>query len=893
MARPPNPLPIEPAAVPASASRDTNRRAATLLAWLRRGVPPLLIVVTALAAWYEIKGFDLGALQRGVRRIPVGTLLGLQALALVAVFEMVLYDWWVSRWLQIRLSADRLIRYSWVANTTNNLIGLSGLAGSGIRILLLGRDGVATRIASLYSGVIMLSVPVGLSVLVLVALVLGRADLVPGVLPHWAVLAILIGYAAYLPVFLTLAASRTVLHRVLSGAAHLGLSGGLALVAISVLDWLLAVAIAWCCLAACGTQVAPGLFLAAFTFAATLGVLSLIPGGIGVFDASLLVMLTRSGVAAETAAAGLLIFRLVYYLVPWLIGLTLGTGLLTQPTAPLVARIAQLWKSNPLLGLLRLPLYLIASVGVRLLGLLTFATGLVLLISAALPGVEARVERLLTVLPLPALELSHFLSVGVGVLLIALSRGIDQQVRSAYRVAMPLLLAGALLSALKGAAPGQALFLLAVAGLLWQRRDAFYRLSYPFLSRRNLLWMLALVASVAAYVLLAPWVEGDAFTWRELWFQSEPHLHAARYLRSLPLAVLALTGWLAWGTFRMPRPKFPPTDAGALTQARDWLEANSGGTFAHLLFMGDKHLLYAAQGRCLIQYQRVRGRLIALGDPIGDPAAFGEALLEFRDLADRHDLDPVFYEVAHEHLHLYHDAGFALFKAGEMGLVAAADFTLSGRRNQTLRTGVNRAMRDGLTVERLEPPLDEATWAALATVSAAWLRERGGGEKGFSLGAFKRDYLAWSPIYVVRQGPRIIAFASLTPSYRGRLELGVDLMRQVPDAPTGTMDFLFTRMIEGAQAEGYTWFNLGMAPLSGVGKTRYARADERLAGLAYASGSRLYNYKGVRSFKEKFHPVWQSRYIAYPLYRPLPTLLVDIAALIAGGYRQILTRPES
>ncbi|MCG6984052.1 MAG: phosphatidylglycerol lysyltransferase domain-containing protein, partial [Thiocapsa sp.] len=122
-------------------------------------------------------------------------------------------------------------------------------------------------------------------------------------------------------------------------------------------------------------------------------------------------------------------------------------------------------------------------------------------------------------------------------------------------------------------------------------------------------------------------------------------------------------------------------------------------------------------------------------------------------------------------------------------------------------------------------------------------------------------------------------------------ELGVDLMRHVPDAPHGTMDFLFTRIIEWARTEGYIWFNLGMAPLSGVGNIRYARPDERLAGLAYDYGSRLYNYKGLRSFKEKFHPVWRSRYIAYPLYRPLPTLLVDLAALIAGGYRRILIRP--
>ena len=475
----------------------------------------------------------------------------------------------------------------------------------------------------------------------------------------------------------------------------------------------MAVLVAWCCLAAAGAPTGPGIFLSAFTLAATLGILSLIPGGVGVFDAALLVMLSRAAVPVESAAAGLLIFRLVYYVIPWLIGVYLGSGLLARPAGSVVNRLAHHWQDHPLVGLLRLPLQLIASLGVRLLALLTFATGLVLLASAALPALEERIERLLLVLPLPAIELSHFLSVGVGVLLIALSRGIDQHVRSAYQVAMPLLLAGALLSLLKGAAPAQALFLLTVAGLLWLRRGAFYCQSYPLLSRRNVRWLVALAASVAGYVLLGPLVNGEGLTRGGLWLASQPHLHVARYLRSLPFAVLALAGWLAWGIFRMPRPSFPPTDAAALTRARGWLEANEGGTFAHLLFMGDKHLLYAAEGRCLIQYQRIRSRLVALGDPMGAEGDFGRALLEFRDLADRDDLDPVFYEVAHEHLHLYHDAGFALFKAGEMGLVPVADFTIAGRRNQTLRTWVNRALREGVTVEVLQPPLDDAIWGGL------------------------------------------------------------------------------------------------------------------------------------------------------------------------------------
>ena len=102
------------------------------------------------------------------------------------------------------------------------------------------------------------------------------------------------------------------------------------------------------------------------------------------------------------------------------------------------------------------------------------------------------------------------------------------------------------------------------------------------------------------------------------------------------------------------------------------------------------------------------------------------------------------------------------------------------------------------------------------------------------------------------------------------------------------MDFLFVNVIEYGRSQGYRYFNLGMAPLSGVGASRYSHTHEKLAGLAYEYGNRLYNYKGLRSFKEKFHPEWRSTYLVYPYSTTVGTLLLDTAALIAGGYWKIL-----
>ncbi len=61
----------------------------------------------------------------------------------------------------------------------------------------------------------------------------------------------------------------------------------------------------------------------------------------------------------------------------------------------------------------------------------------------------------------------------------------------------------------------------------------------------------------------------------------------------------------------------------------------------------------------------------------------------------------------------------------------------------------------------------------------------------------------------------------------------------------------------------------------------------KLARLVYRRGEPLYNFRGLRAFKEKFDPVWEPRYLAYPGGISLARAMADIAALIAGGYPRL------
>jgi phosphatidylglycerol lysyltransferase len=171
-------------------------------------------------------------------------------------------------------------------------------------------------------------------------------------------------------------------------------------------------------------------------------------------------------------------------------------------------------------------------------------------------------------------------------------------------------------------------------------------------------------------------------------------------------------------------------------------------------------------------------------------------------------------------------------------------------------------------------------------VSAHWLRAKGVPERQFSIGYFDPSYLRRFRCAVVEEqneGRRIMAFANLLEGPRHD-ELSVDLMRYRADGPP-VMDYLITSILLWGKEAGYRTFNLGMAPLAAVGAHRGAHQRERLASLVFRRGEQWYNFQGVRHYKEKFHPEWLPRYMAYEAAWEWPMALANVSALIAGSWK--------
>jgi phosphatidylglycerol lysyltransferase len=644
---------------------------------------------------------------------------------------------------------------------------------------------------------------------------------------------------------------------------------GLALgqLGVAVVDWVVAAAVLFVLLPLPSHSDFIG-FLAVFMLAQAAGLISQVPGGLGVFETVVLLVLPDS-VSQSAAFGSLLVFRAIYYLLPLLVAVVVLAAFEVGQVSGRLGKVVRVVGSS-----LRL-------VAPQLLALITVAGGVVLLLFGALPSVPERLSWLGRLLPLGVVELSHLLASIVGVGLLLLGWAVLRRLEAAYYLTCAGLAVGALLALLRGLQLEAAGTLVLLLLVLLPTRSYFYR--HTTLLREPLSpgWIAAVVVLLMAVAWIGMFAYRHVEYSSELWWQFELDGDASRFLRSgfaasLALAIFGVTRLLGHVPPRSIEPQ-----AEDLERVRS-IVAASPSAAASLALLGDKRFLFGDEGDAFVMYG-VQGRSwVAMGDPVGPAARHGDLIWSFHELADRHGGWTVFYEVVDGNLAVYLDLGLTVLKIGEEAVVDLATFSLDGGSRKGLRYTMNKMERDGCSFELVPSGQVPALLPELRAISDAWIASKSTREKGFSLGRFDDTYLSQFDVALVRFGGRIVAFGNMWRGAAGG-ELSIDLMRHFPDAPQGVMDFLFVHLLRWGAENGYSGFGLGMAPLAGLRTGPLTPLWNRLAAVVYLHGGHFYNFQGLRQYKDKFGPAWRPRYIVCPGGTAVPGVLTDLATLISGG----------
>ncbi len=273
-------------------------------------------------------------------------------------------------------------------------------------------------------------------------------------------------------------------------------------------------------------------FTGVYAIAILTGLISQVPGGLGVFEAMLIYALPQ--VPVPELLGALLAYRAIYFLGPLLLA-----------AVAMVLHELHLHRARFRLaddGPARWITPVLQPIAAQLIAVLVFFVGAMLLVSGAGLRVDATVPLLAWTIPLPVLEFAHLGASMVGVGLLLLARGLLARAEVAFLYTRALLVAGIALALLKGFAFAEAALLVLVLFALMLSRPGFTEPGRVLQRPMPPAWVASVGIVVACTIWIGLFAHRHAHYSHALWAHFSPQGHAARMLRASAAAVFTGCG---------------------------------------------------------------------------------------------------------------------------------------------------------------------------------------------------------------------------------------------------------------------------------------------------------------------------------------------------------------
>lgn len=271
-------------------------------------------------------------------------------------------------------------------------------------------------------------------------------------------------------------------------------------------------------------------FLPSYLLAQVAVVLTHIPGGVGIFE--LVILELSHTTQTQTVFAAVLLFRLIYYIIPLLAAAILLACYEARQRAAMM-REAGRWLS-----------VLSHSISAYLV----FVAGLILLVSATFPTVLKQLPPFLLMLPRPVLMAGHFICALSGAALLFTAYGLERRQNRAFWLVVSLLVSGMVGALLKGFSWQTCLMVAMILLAVCLAKRRFYRTSFFFEEKLPMYWLGAAFAALGVVFFLGWFIYHPAWDRAAIW-GFDQSFNASRVLISYAgiIAMLFLAWiWRAW-----------------------------------------------------------------------------------------------------------------------------------------------------------------------------------------------------------------------------------------------------------------------------------------------------------------------------------------------------------
>lgn len=767
------------------------------------------------------------------------TLIPLILAGCLALLILCLYDVLLTRILSIKIPLQNVMRFSYIINAFNAVLGFGGIIGASVRMMFY-KSYVQDRPTLIrFISYILVSMMTGLSFLGLFMiyhffynqyLLFDR--------PWLAGMYIIV--ILFLPFYLIY----TFIKPVIKGRRRVGLYCML----ISCIEWLSAFFILYFCFIVLNVHIDLIDLLSLFIIASISGLISFVPGGFGAFDLVMVLGLKSLGIDEELIVLGLLLYRFVYYIAPLCVAVILMTFELGQFAKRLLEASKYYIPAKDTTSFIRsfqkdilrnLP-------HVAQMVVLSFSTFIYFIYSVSIfiDGIYDNDRQFYLIILSIHISACLLLFLNFYGVFKGSKRAILFSIVSEATILFTTLMTFA--TSFQIVIIAVNLFILLKLFKKAKVLKRTFRLKRFVIGMTTLLCIIGMIQLSINEALVTIRLQNI-----EMFTYSVSYSFLTTFVVISFLVMIVV--WLFERRYKGQLSKH------SIRECEPLLERYGGHHLSHLMFTGNKQI-FIYQEAFLI-YKMKRNTIVVLGDPIGNVDVFEEMLSSFYAHAEYLGYDIVFYQVSERYLSLYHSFGNQFFKLGEEALINLNDFSISGKKKRGMRATLNKLEALGYQFEYLEPPYTYDDWLALTKVSDRWLEGRK--EKYFSIGHFTYMYVSKAAILVLRDKEGVIqAFCTEMPSNNNDA-ISVDLIRWNPEIKLPFMDTLYIHSMLYYKEKGFQRFNMGMATLSNVGHLKYAYSREKFARRVYDHFNGIYRFKGLRQYKEKFKPSFESRYLIY------------------------------
>ena len=320
----------------------------------------------------------------------------------------------------------------------------------------------------------------------------------------------------------------------------------------------------------------------------------------------------------------------------------------------------------------------------------------------------------------------------------------------------------------------------------------------------------------------------------------------------------------------MVAPTAEPTD-----RVHDLLRQHGAEATSFQVLEPGYHYWFDGDDAC-IAYTDTGRAWVAAGSPVAAPGDQAGAARRFAAAAAAHGREARFFAVDEA---FTERADLRKTHIGEQPLWDPMEWEEILAGSRSLREQLRRARAKGVSV-RVVPAAEIADPGSpvrlgVERLIARWLGARKMAEMKFMVLVHPFSYPEERRYVVAELEGEVIGFAAAVPVYARDGWFVEDVLRG-PQAPNGTAESLIDAMMRQFAAEGSRYATLGLAPLAGD--------VNHVLRLTRDYTAHLYNFGGVRAFKEKLKPhEWEPVYVAYAHGQLGITALRDVLAAFAPG----------